>query len=144
VDEWLDHRLPLLIFKYMGKGAKAITDAIVGNDFKTIVINEKAYTMYPPTIYKLSGCISCLSSINIDEYSTLKDMFKFYGDVKILAKALSWMIQGDDGLTDELCQGTLDEVVDALTSSFSLISTTVFQQAVSLMRSASLLAARER
>jgi hypothetical protein len=131
-------------FYMMNKAAKTVTDAIVGNDFQTVVINNQPYTIYPPTIHKMSGAISCLSSIDIDECKSFKEVFAFCKDIEELAKALSWMIDDSESLTEELSKGTVEEVVDALYTSFSLISTEVFQHAVSLMKNVSRLAAKEK
>ena len=128
----------------MEKAAKLIADAITGNDFKTIIVNDKPYTIYPPTINKMSGAISCLSVLDIPESGTLKEMLMLCKDMGAFSKALSWAIKGDDSLSNELSQGTHEEVVDGLNVVFSLISAKVFLTAVNLMKSASLLAARPR
>ena len=124
--------------------AKTIADAIIGNDFQTIVVNEKPYTIYPPTIHRIAGAISCLSSVNIGECNSFADVFSFCKDSKQLSKALSWMIGDNESLCEELSQGTLEEIVQALSVAFSLISTSVFSRAVNLMRSVNQLAAKEK
>lgn len=139
----LDHRLPFNLF-YMEHAARLVTDAIIGNDFKTIVVNNNPYTIYPPTINKMSGAISCLSVLNIPESGTFKEMLMLCKDMGAFSKALSWVIKGDDSLSDELSQGTHEEVVDGLNVAFSLIPAKVFRTAVNLMKSASLLAARPK
>jgi hypothetical protein len=65
-------------------------------------------------------------------------------DAKNYARALSWLIEGDDKLTDELSEGTYEEVVNALCDGFDLVSASVFYNAASLMRTASQLTASHK
>lgn len=60
------------------------------------------------------------------------------------SKALSWFIQGDDSLGDELSQGSFDEVVDALEVAYSLISTENFLKLLGLARNVANLTAKQR
>ena len=124
--------------------AKLISDAIVGNDFKTVIVNNKPYTIYPPIIHKIAGAVSCFSSIDIGESVCFKDIFMLCKDNMMLAKALSWMIKDDESLTEELSKGTNSEVVDALLIAFSLVSTEDFLKAVSLMKNVLSLTAKQK
>lgn len=124
--------------------AKIISDAIVGNDFKTVIVNNKPYTIYPPIIHKIAGAASCFSSVDIGECNSFKDVFMLCKDNMMLAKALSWLIKDDDSLTEELSKGTNGEVVDALLIAFSLVSTEDFLRAVSLMRNVLRLTAKQK
>lgn len=126
----------------MNQGAKIISESIIGNDFRTVFVAGKAYTVYPPTIHKLSGAISCLSGVQ--EADNLKDVLLSLGESEAYSKALSWLITGDESLNEELSQGTLDEVVDALDETLSMIDSKVFLKAVSLAKNVSLLAAKPR
>jgi hypothetical protein len=128
----------------MEQAAKLVTDAIIGNDFKTIIVNKIPYTIYPPTINKMSGAISCLSVLDIPESGTFKEILMLCKDMDAFSKALSWVIKGDDSLSVELSQGTHEEVVEGLNMAFSLIPAKVFRIAANLMKSASLLAARPK
>lgn len=128
----------------MNKAAKIISDSIIGNDFKTVLVHNKAYTIQPPTIYRLSGAISCLAEGGLEEGATLKDVLFSMKDSMLYAKALSWFIHGDDSLTRELAQGSYDEVVEALEEAFSLISAQSFLKAVSLAKNVADLAAKQK
>lgn len=129
----------------MDESAKIVSDAIIGNDFKTVFVNGKAYTLNPPTIIKIAGATSCLSKVKMDDKAqTIKELFLSCKDAKNYARALSWLIEGDDKLADELSEGTYEEVVNALCDGFDLISTSVFYKAVSLMKTASRLTATPR
>lgn len=129
---------PFLIHT-MNKGAKVIASAIIGSDFKTIMVNGKAYTIYPPTINNLAGAIENLSGIQ--EATTLREVLLTLKDTIAYAKALSWFINGDDSMTDELSNGTYEECVNGVEQAISMIDITVFQKAVNLARNVSKMAA---
>ena len=126
----------------MNKGANIVSNAITGNDFKTVIVNGKGYTVYPPTIERLSGAISHLSQVH--EADTLRDILFTLGDCMKLANALSWFIEGDESLIEELKKGKYEEIVDALETCISMISIETFRKAVSSARSVSQLAARTK
>ena len=123
----------------MNKGAKHVADALLGLDFRTVVVAGKAYTMRPPTIERLAGAISHLAEVK--EAQTLREVLLSLGDMGRLASALSWFIAGDESLSAELAKGTPDEVTDALEAAASMIEIKVFLKAASLARSVGLLAA---
>ena len=126
----------------MNQGAKIISESIIGTDFRTVFVAGKAYTVYPPTIHKLSGAISCLAGVK--EADNLKDVLLSLGESEAYNKALSWLITGDESLSEELANGTYEENVNALDEAFSLIDSKVFLKAVSLAKNVSLLAAKPR
>ena len=126
----------------MNQGAKIISESIIGTDFRTVFVAGKAYTVYPPTIHKLSGAISHLS--NIQDAESLREVLLSLGNSEAYSKALSWLIAGDESLSEELTKGTYEENVNALDEAFSLIDSKVFLKAVSLAKNVSLLAAKPR
>ena len=126
----------------MNQGAKIISESIIGTDFRTVFVAGKAYTVYPPTIHKLSGAISCLAGVK--EADNLKEVLLSLGESEAYSKALSWLITGDESLSEELANGTYEENVNALDEVFSLIDSKVFLKAVSLAKNVSLLAAKPR
>lgn len=125
----------------MNDAAKMICDAITGSDFVNVIINGKAYTITPPTIKKMAGAISCLCRVKLEDADTLKDILLSQKDAGAYAHALSWLIQGDDSLAEELSEGSYNEVVDALCKGMDLISANPFLKAVSLTRNVVRLAA---
>ena len=139
---WVVGSPPILYRTVMNTGAKIISESIIGMDFRTVIVGGKSYTVYPPTIHKLAGAISHLS--NIQDAESLRDVLLSLGDSEAYSKALSWLIAGDESLNEELSQGTLDEVVDALDETLSMIDSKVFLKAVSLAKNVSLLAAKPR
>lgn len=128
----------------MSKASKLISDAIIGADYTLVYVNNKAYPVKPPTIKKMAGAISCISNLDLGGKDTLKEMFLSTKDCKAYAQALSWLVKGDLSLSEELQEGTFEEVVDALSSAFDLVGINPFLKAVSLTRNASLLAASPR
>ena len=126
----------------MNKGAKIVSESIIGSDFRTIIVNGKSYTVYPPTIHKLAGAISHLSGVQ--EAENLRDVLLSLGESEAYSKALSWLIVGNDSLSVELAKGTYKENVDALEVALSMIDSKVFLKAVSLARNVSLLAAKPK
>lgn len=116
-----------------------MADALLGLDFRTVVVAGRAYTLRPPTIERLAGAISNLAEVK--EAQTPREVLLSLGDMGRLASALSWFIAGDESLSAELAKGTPDEVTDALEASVGLIGIEDFRKAASLARSVSLLAA---
>lgn len=126
----------------MNEGAKIISKSVIGSDFRTIFVSGKAYTVYPPTIHRLAGAISYLSDVK--EADNLRDILLSLGESEAYSKALSWLIAGDESLSEELAQGTYEENVNALDEALSMIDSKVFLKAVSLAKNVSLLAAKPR
>lgn len=126
----------------MNEGAKIISKSVIGSDFRTIFVSGKAYTVYPPTIHRLAGAISYLSDVK--EADNLRDVLLSLGESEAYSKALSWLIVGDESLSEELAQGTYEENVNALDEALSMIDSKVFLKAVSLAKNVSLLAAKPR
>lgn len=126
----------------MNKAAKLVSSAIVGADFEVIDIGGKAYVLKPPTINRIAGAVSRLSRLALPDCATLKDMFCAQEDAREYAAALSFFIQENYDLTDELSQGTFEEVVDGLAKALNMISAKSFSTAASLTKSASVLVAK--
>lgn len=126
----------------MNEGAKIISKSVIGSDFRTIFVSGKAYTVYPPTIHRLAGAISYLSDVK--EADNLRDVLLSLGESEAYSKALSWLIAGDESLSEELAQGTYEENVNALDEALSMIDSKVFLKAVSLAKNVSLLAAKPK
>ena len=128
----------------MSKASNLVSNAIIGTDYILVYVNSKAYPVRPPTIKKLAGAISCISKLELGDTGTLKDMLLSTKDCELYAKALSWLINGDLSLSEELSEGTFEDVVDALSSAFDLVGVGPFLKAASLTRNASELAASPR
>ena len=123
-------------------GAKMVASAIIGLDYKVVIVNDKSYIIEPPTIGKLAGASYWLCEYG--EGKNLRDLLMTLSKAENLAKALSWLIQGDDKLSEELAQGNLSEVVAGIEAGFSMIEATNFMKLSALQRSARLLVAKPK
>lgn len=119
---------------------KIVSSAIIGADSVNIVVAGKAYTVMPPTIHKIAGAAFYLSGIGNE--STIYDIFKSINDADKLAYALSYMINDNDKLHDELTRGTFDELVQALCEVYSLISVENFSRLSALAKNVGSLIAK--
>lgn len=121
---------------------KIVTGAIVGLDFETVVVNGKAYAVHPPTIAKICGATAYLSDIG--DADTLNGVLKTLTKIDNVAKALSWLIQGDERLAKEFTTASFDEVVNALEIALSMISAENFIKLSTLARSVQSLIAKQK
>lgn len=122
--------------------SKIVTSALLGTDCVNVIVAGRAYTMFPPTICKLAGAGMYLSDFGNEE--TVADIIRSVNDSGKLAHALSWLINGDDSLSGELSEGTFDELVEAVSEAYSLISVENFTRLSILAKNvASLIAKRK-
>lgn len=122
--------------------AKIVSSAILGMDFKVVIVNGKSYIVTPPTIKKIAGAAYWLSDIK--EGKNIKELLASINNVEPLAHALSWFIQGNDSLFEELSNGTLNEVIDGIESAYSLLSTKNFLRLSVLAKNVASLTAKQR
>lgn len=123
-------------------GAKLVSAEIIGLNVKYIIINDKSYVVESPTIHKLAGAGYWLSDIG--EGNTLADMFATLEKSENLCRAMSWLIQGNDELWEELSQASLDEVVDGLCMAYSMVDLTNFLRLSDLVKSVKNLIAKRK
>ncbi len=114
-------------------GAKLVSAAVIGMDFRYAVVNNKTYVIEPPTIAKLCGAVYWLSDLG--EGKTIKEVIGQMSRIENLAHCLSWFINGNDDLTEELSQAKINEVVDAIELAFTLIDAENFIRLSALLRS---------
>ncbi|MEG2151559.1 MAG: hypothetical protein RRY36_10115 [Bacteroidaceae bacterium] len=126
----------------MNEAAKIVSDSIIGSDFRVVVVNEKAYVINPPTIHKIAGAASYLS--NIGDMGTLGEVLSSMKDTPNVSHALSWFINGNDELFEELSKGTFDENVEALSVAYSLVSVENFTKLSALAKSVANLTANQK
>lgn len=126
----------------MKEGAKLISEAIIGLKHKVVIVGGKRYVITPPTIKRIAGASYHLSDLPDGE--NIKDVLMNINNSEKLAKALSWFINGDETLTDDLVNGTYDEVVDALSVAYSMIGIKDFTIAVSIQRNVAELTAQPK
>lgn len=126
----------------MNKGAKLVSEALLGRDFVTVVVDGKAYTVHPPTIKRISGAASHLSCMGDEK--TFADIVKSLSNLDEATKSLSWFIKGDESLNEELSNGTFDEVVQALELCFSMVSVECFTKLSVLAKNVAELTAKPK
>lgn len=117
-----------------------IADALTGRDFTTVVVAGKAYTVKAPTIRRIAGAAAHLSCMGDEK--TFADVIQSMSQLNEVAKALSWFIEGDESIWEELAHGTLDEVTVALSECFSLVSVKGFTKLLDLTRNVANLTAK--
>ena len=121
--------------------SKIVNAAVLGKDFETVFVNGNAYMIHPPTIHKIAGAGYYLSDLK--EAVTVMDMLRSLKDVEMASRALSWLIQGDENLHEELSCGTFDEVVEALATGLSMISAENFYKLLALAKNVAILTAKQ-
>ena len=122
--------------------SKIINAAVLGKDFETVFVNGNVYVIYPPTIRKIAGAGYYLCDLK--EAVTVMDMLRSLKDVEMASRALSWLIQGDENLCEELSAGTFDEVVEALATGLSMVSAENFYKLSVLAKNVALLTAKQK
>lgn len=122
--------------------SKIVNAAVLGKDFETVFVNGNVYVIYPPTIHKIAGAGYYLCDLK--EAVTVMDMLRSLKDVEMASRALSWLIQGDENLCEELSAGTFDEVVEALATGLSMVSAENFYKLSVLVKNVALLTAKQR
>lgn len=123
------------------KASLLVSSAVLGMDFKTVLVNNKTYIILPPTIKKIAGAGYYLSEIKDAE--SIRDVLLTLS-TDSAAHALSWLIGGNDDLFEELKEGSYDEIVSALELGYSLISTENFFKLSSLARNVANLIAKQK
>lgn len=126
----------------MSNGSKVVSASIIGADFVNVMVNNKVYSIFPPTIHKLAGAGLYLSDFGDEQ--TFRDVIKSINNSDKLAHTLSWLIKGDNSLVNELEQGTFDELVDAVSQAYSLISVENFTKLSALAKNVRNLIANQK
>lgn len=98
------------------EGARLVSGAILGYDFRRVMVGGECYTINPPTIERMCGAGYWLSSLEPGE--SLREMLMATKDWMALCRALSWMVEGGEGLAEALSKGTPDEVVKGLEAAY--------------------------
>lgn len=124
------------------EGARMVASAIIGLDYRIIVVNDKSYIIHPPTIAKIAGATYWLCEAG--DGKTLREILVSLSKSENLTKALSWFIQGNEDLSEELTKGKLDEIVNGIEAAFSMIEAQNFMKLSALQKSASLLVAKPK
>ncbi len=80
----------------MNEAAKLVSDSLLGDDFTTIKIGGKVYTVYSPSIKVLCRSVAEFSKIDMNgEYNKLTVLSELPENVPHIIKGLSSLIVGD-------------------------------------------------
>lgn len=126
----------------MNQAAKIVSSSIIGVDVANVIVNSRVYIISPPTIHKIAGAGLYISDFG-DEQS-LGDIVRSINNSDKLAHALSWLINDDESLYEELCQGEFEELVNAICEAYSLISVESFTKLSSLAKNVARLIANQK
>lgn len=124
------------------EAAKIVSEAILGLDFRHVVVAGRAYRVDPPTIRRLAGAARCLSAVA--GAATLMEIISSPDNLEALPRALSWFIRGDDTLAASLSEGTPEELKDGLKTAYGLLSTEDFLKLSLLARNVAGTVAKQR
>lgn len=119
-----------------------VSAAILGLDGETVMVAGRAYHILPPTIRKIAQAAYHLSDMS--EAETMRELIMSVGNMNPICRALSCMVRGDESLADELMDGTMDEVVSALETAYSLASVENFWKLSGLARNVANLTAKQK
>lgn len=126
----------------MSKASKLVTDALLGEDSASVVVNGKIYDIPSPTIQRIAMAAKYLN--NVEGGENMDDAIGMMKNLEDSCRALSVFIQGDEALTDELVKGTPNDIVGGLKVAWSLISIKDFQMLSALARNVARLIAKPR
>ena len=126
----------------MNKAAKMVAGAMLGLDFRTIIVNGKAYSVSPPTCERLAAASYYLPEV--EDCENIADVIAQMRNVESACNALSWLIGGDENLSGELMKGTLDEILDGLSVAYSLLDVRNFKKLSILARNVARLTANPK
>lgn len=80
----------------------------------------------------------------MSDLADAKTIHEMEGCITNMSHALSWFIQGDDSLYEELIEGEYHEVKQALDTAYSLLSPEDFSELSVLVKNVARLAAKQR
>ena len=124
------------------KASKLVSAAILGLDGESVIVAGKVYYIPPPTIKRIAQAAYYLS--DIQEGKTLRDMFMSVENMKCVCDALSCFITGNESLTEDLMEGTIEEVAEALEMAYELLSVENFFKLSALARNVANLTAKQK
>lgn len=124
--------------------AKTVSSALLGFDVKVVLVNGNRYVIKPPTIDKIAGGAYWLSRFDRSGKESIDEIIMAMTDINMVSRALSWMIQGDESLAEELAKGTLDENIVALCTAYSMVNTQNFTMLSALARNVGRLIAKPK
>lgn len=123
-------------------GPKLISGEILGYNCETIQIAGNFYVLQPPTIARLAGAAYYLSDFN-EDFDSVQDILDAMKGAESAAKALSFLIKGDESLSKELMEGTWEEISNGLLKGLMMADISNFARLSSSVRSARRMTVRQ-
>lgn len=121
-------------------GIQLVSSAILGIDFETVMLGGKVYHIYPPTIKRFVGAVSCMKE---SKGETIKDIIMGL-DLEGACSALSWFVAGDESLKKTFLDCGINDVIEALITAFGMIDPQNFIKLSALQRNVRSLIAKPR
>ena len=117
-----------------------VSTAALGIDQEAVFINGKVYHIYPPTIRRMIGAVRCLRG---GTGETIKDVILSM-EPEGMAQALSWLIAGNDSLSDTFMDAPVNEVAQAIVVGLDMLDPRNFIRLSALQRNVRSLIAKPR
>ncbi len=134
--------------------SELITGSLIGNDFKTVILNAKAYTIKPPSIKIICRAVYYFSKIDFEdkEQTALSVIGQIPKNANHITKGLSYLIAGESKLWKwkayfierELKSATPEELYGALIAATNLMGANDFFQCAVLLKSVANQTARSK
>lgn len=131
-----------LFFFIMSVASKLITEALLGEDGVTILVDGQSYYVESPTIERIVGAAKYLH--HVEDCKSLEDILNIMSNLENACKALSFFIQGDESLSAKLAKGKPNEIIIGLKAAYSLISIKDFYELSTLAKSVAKMVANPR
>ena len=137
----------------MNEAAKLVTDAVIGNRYKTIVAGRKVYTIYSPCIKVICRALNEFSHIELPGSDTMIGFLSGIGEITpYLVRGVAALIAGNvdnweqerDRIAAELEEATPEELKDAREISISLMNGRDFFACAALTMNVATMAAKQR
>lgn len=121
-----------------------VSQALLGTDKESILVNGKEYYIAPPTIKRIVGAGQHLARFGDENIESPEEYIREMVQMISWSKALSWFIKGDESLADELSEGTLAEVLAGVETAIRLIDLQNFIRLSVLAKNVKMLIAKQR
>lgn len=128
-----------LFLNYMD-AVELVSSALLGIDHEAVFIGGKVYHISPPTIRRFVGAVRYLKG---GEGESIREVVLSM-DLEGAAKALSWLVEGNESLYEAFMDAPVDEVLDGVIRGLSMIDPGNFMRLSALQRSVRSLIARPR
>lgn len=129
----------------MNKAVELVAKAVLGMEDMQVIVGGKTYRISPPTIRTIASVGNALSSLDVDkDTESVLDVFMNLKEIGQAAEALSYLIEGNDSLTERFKDCPMTEVVGALCQGFEMIDVRNFTALLGLTKSVQSLIATPR